>query len=231
MAWLPLKCGRCRKQFRVPLGWTGQLVICPSCNLKFRAIRQEEPTVGVKKCLRCGQPLDPETEECRSCSKPDEPDPIGTPTSPEQHPTSVSDRETAFFWQRLFHIEGGFLPEVMLLILGWSCTVVELVLQFLGVATVTWGSPGVTAILVMVVLMIVIWTGSAIRKVIHAEFGNADFGSLTLVIASSTALFWAHHVQYPAAEQAISPTLVLIGSIVLQVVATAIMLWPLLRQK
>ena len=113
------------------------------------------------------------------------------------------------------------VPELLLLVLGWSCTVIELFMQWQGPAAVTWSSPGVTVIGVLVVLMVVIWAGNTLRRfAFEGEFSSADLGSLFLVVASTSALFWAHHMLYHEGGEGDPPFfafLILIVSILLQI--------------
>jgi hypothetical protein len=140
------------------------------------------------------------------------------------------------FWNRpLFALGGGMVPELLLLFLGWMCTALELFLQWQGAAAITLNSPGVIAIAVLVALMMVIWVGNTVKKfAFDGEFSSADVGSLFLVVASTSALFWAHHLHYYEVNNrndVLPPVALLIGSIVLQVIATWILLRPWFRQK
>jgi predicted Zn finger-like uncharacterized protein len=219
---MPVKCPHCRKRFDVTLAETGLLVRCPSCDNKFPATDQRiaDEFARGRKCLICGRLLNETTGMCPAC-----PPRAGAPDDNASPPT------TSVLWGRLFQVEGGLLPELILFVLGWVCTGIEIVLQTQGPEAAAWGSPGVTVILVLVVVMLVIWCGSAIRKWLNGEYGGHDFGSLTLVIAASSALFWAHHVQYGGEDQTVPPVVVLCGSVVLQLAASVIVLWPLVRQK
>jgi Na+-driven multidrug efflux pump len=127
-------------------------------------------------------------------------------------------------------------PELLLLLLGWSCTVIELDLQWQGAGAVTWSEPWVLVIGVLVVLMLVIWAGNTVRKFLfEGEFSSADLGSLFLVVASTSALFWAHHMLYgDEARQRgdfLPPFTILLGSILLQIIATWILLRPCFHPK
>jgi hypothetical protein len=244
-----ISCSRCRRQLQVTRSQIGHTVRCPSCGLRWKAEMppKDSLTPKVKKCLRCGQPLEKDTGTCHHCNPPQPAgvthDPAVT-AGPSQPPDNGADKEDASdatpappFWRRpLFAIGGGTGPELLLLLLGWTCTVIELWLQWHGPAAVTWSEPWVTVIGVLVVLMLVIWAGNTVRKfVFEGELSSADLGSLFLVVASTSALFWAHHMVYSAQAgnrgDFLPPSAILTGSLLLQVIATWILLRPALHAK
>jgi predicted Zn finger-like uncharacterized protein len=242
-----ITCNQCHRRLQVTQSQIGHIVRCPSCGVRWKAEMppKESVTPKVKKCLRCGQPLEKKTGNCRHCPPAKQAGVGHGPEATDQpqreddgaEEEDSGDATTALpFWNRpLFALSGGMVPEVLLLVLGWSCTALELVLQWQGAAAMTLNSPGVLGITVMVLLMLVIWVGNTMRKLaFEGEFSSADLGSLFLVVAATSALFWAHHMRYHDAngrDAFLPPFVILIASLTLQVVATWIMLRPWFQQK